>query len=177
MKGQALGRTIIVAIAMVMAPITAYGQETDEGELSGLDRIAASAVLEGMQSSFDESLGPMLQALEEADDDPEALAQAYGDMALWALMYARGLDLVNFPDGVAPLIDDITTSHSEFSSAAEALAAQPMDESLLLGYRAAEEARLASIDALYLALGLPVPSGGSDSDAIGPAESPSPSAA
>lgn len=135
-------------------------------------------LLTSYDSSFDESRKPIVDALAAAGEDPEVLAQVYNNLAFWSLLYAQGLESLTFPEGVQPLVDDLVGAHSDFSLAVESLSADPSDASLLDAYMDAEQTRLASVDAIYIAVGLPPP--GQDADTVDRQEldspSPSPSA-
>jgi hypothetical protein len=177
MKRRPIMLITVFILAIASGSVAVHGQEA-EGEddaLSDVDRAVAAVLLESISSSLDESRDPIVDALAAAGEDPEALAQAYNDLAFWSLMYAQGVKVVGLPAGVQPLVDDLVSAHGDFSAAAESLAADPTEASLLAAYLDAEQARLASVDALYEALGLTSP--GQDADSVDQDEldGPSPS--
>ena len=164
-------------LALAAGSVAVHAQEVDgeESALSDADRLMGATLLESISSSFDASRTPIVDALAAAGDDPEALAQVYNDLAFWSLMYAQGLESVGLPEGVGPLMDGLVNAHHDFSAAAESLAADPSESALLETYEDAEQARLASVDALYEALGLEAPGPDADSSDQQEPDGPSPS--
>lgn len=149
----------MLGIASGSIPVLGQDGHGEEDALSDVNRAISGALVEGIGSSFDASRAPIVDALAVAGDDPEALAQVYDDLAFWSLMYARGLESLNLPEGVQPLVERVV------SVAAESLAADPSDASLLVAYADTEQARLVSVRALYEALRLQAP--GQDGDDSG----------
>ena len=166
MKRRLIMLVTVFMLVIASGSVAFHGQgaDGDEDALSDVDRAVAATLLERISSSFDGSRKPIVDALAAAGDDPEALAQAYNDLAFWSLMYARGLESVNLPEGVQPLVEGTVSAHGDLGVAAESLAGDPSEGSLLSAYMDAEQARLASVDALYEALGLRAP--GQDGDAV-----------
>jgi hypothetical protein len=167
----------VLAIASFAMPVLGQDSDGEEDALSAVDQAIGAALVDRIGSTFDESRAPIVDALAVAGDDSEALAEAYDDLAFWSLMYARGLESLGLPEPMQLLVDGVVSAHADVSLAAESLAADPGDASLLATYTDAEQARLASVRALYEALGLHAPDQDADSDADGGPDGASPSPA
>ena len=89
MTKRAMRVLAAVAMTVMLSASSIHAQDASEPPAPDVSASVAAAIFDGVAQSFDASLAPIIAAEAAAGDDAELRGQAYGDLAFWALMYAR----------------------------------------------------------------------------------------